>query len=78
MNTMPAVSSSAIASIDYDADTQALYVRFHESGQYIYSPVPEEVYDAFLSAGSKGAFFNDHIKDQYPMRRTSNRIGGNR
>lgn len=62
------VASSAIRSVDWSGDI--LTVRFHETGTYDYFDVPESVYRAFLEAPSKGAFFNEAIRDRYPFRRT--------
>ena len=62
---MPAVRSSAIASVDYDPGTRRLSVRFHETGLYTYYGVPAPVYEAMLRASSVGRFFNDNIRDRY-------------
>lgn len=66
---MPTVESSMIAAIAYDEAAGELYITFHESGTYTYFEVPKRVYDAFLKARSKGQFFNDRIKDEYPYAR---------
>jgi len=43
-----------------------MFVTFRESGKtYTFCRVPEGVYEAFISASSKGQYFNDHIKDRY-------------
>jgi hypothetical protein len=60
---MPYVNSSAISRIEWANGTLSIW--FHESGRYDYYGVPESVYHAFLAAPSKGAFFNDRIRDQY-------------
>lgn len=65
---MPRVASSAIATIAYDAVAEELHVTFHETGRYVYSRVPRGVYDAFMRAESKGAFFHEHIRDRYRHR----------
>ena len=62
---MPAVNSSAIASIDYNSESREMYVSFHETGNYTYYDVPEEVYLEFLHAKSVGQYFNIYIKDRY-------------
>lgn len=58
------VSSSNIRSIGYEAN--ALEVAFHNGGVYQYANVPKSVYQSFMSAGSKGSFFQQNIKDVYP------------
>jgi len=62
---MPRVRSSAIAAIDYNEAARELYITFRESGKYTYYGVPKHIYEAFLSASSKGRFFNNQIKDRY-------------
>ena len=65
---MPDVDSSAIGRISYDEAVHLLRVKFVSGRRYAYSGVPRSVYDAFLAAESKGAFFNHHIRDLYPYR----------
>lgn len=60
---MPYVNSSAISRIEWSDSTLSIW--FHESGRYDDYGVPERVYEAFVTAPSKGGFFNDHIKDRY-------------
>lgn len=63
---MPYVNSTAISRIEYDQGKAQLHVWFRESGQrYTYYGVPQQIYDAFLAARSKGQFFGDHIRDRY-------------
>lgn len=66
---MPAVESSAIREIDYDAANRTLFVRFTSGKRYAYLDVPEAVYEAFLAAESKGRFFADEIRDAYSFHR---------
>ena len=61
------VSSSSIASIGYDADTETLVVEFVTGRVYRYLGVDEEVHEAFMSAPSKGTFFNEQIRGAYPF-----------
>jgi hypothetical protein len=63
---MPRVTSSMIGAIEYSEADAELYVTFHTTGTYTYYGVPKRVYDAFLKAGSKGTFFNEHIRDEHP------------
>ena len=60
---MPYVNSSAISRIEWQNGT--LSVWFHSTGRYDYYNVPEQLYHAFLSARSKGQFYNDLIREQY-------------
>jgi hypothetical protein len=60
--------STAIAAIDYDPDEECLTVTFVTGRVYEYFDVPDEVAASFETAGSKGAFFNAHIRDRYRFR----------
>jgi hypothetical protein len=62
---MPAVDSSVIRFLRYDARERTLQITFTSGKTYIYLDVPPKVYDAFLKADSKGEFFNEEIRDQY-------------
>jgi len=57
--------SSVIRTFDYDAERKLLSVRFVSEKLYVYERVPEDVYDAFRVAPSKGVFFNKYIRDRY-------------
>jgi len=59
------VSSSTIRAIGYDKLTAVLVVAFHPEGTYQYFNVPEHLYSAFMNAGSKGQFLDQHIKYSY-------------
>ncbi len=59
------VSSSNIRSIGYDAKAQILEVEFKSGGIYQYLNVPEDVFDRFMAASSKGRFFDQRVKDRY-------------
>ncbi|WP_245408750.1 KTSC domain-containing protein [Variibacter gotjawalensis] len=54
--------------IDYDDLSGRLEVTFSHGGSYTYYMVPRNVYERFLSASSKGRFFNLNIRDQYSSR----------
>lgn len=60
------VVSESIAAIGYDDDAETLEVEFVSGAVYRYSGVPQEVYEDFRQAPSKGAFLNRHIKNAYP------------
>ena len=63
---MPKVDSSMIYRLDYEKSTKELDITFTSGKTYTYFDVPPQVYRDFLNAGSKGRFFLDSIKDQYP------------
>jgi hypothetical protein len=61
------VESSVIAEIGYE--DEIMEVRFNNGGVYRYFNVPAEVCLYFLKAGSKGRFFNEEIRGEYPCKR---------
>ncbi|WP_241017151.1 KTSC domain-containing protein [Paraburkholderia sp. Ac-20342] len=70
---MDSVDSSQIASIGYDAATQALAIQFKSKtgagSLYHYSNFTPEDFAAFRDAESKGSHFKKNIKpfaDKYP------------
>lgn len=60
---MTTVESSVLAAIGYDTTNQELWVEFRSGLIYYYLGVPAAAYQAFLSAPSKGAYFNQHIRN---------------
>lgn len=62
------LSSSVIARVAYDEEEKALSIWFRETGRYIYSNVPQSVYDGLRKAPSAGRYFNDCIKRRFPCR----------
>jgi hypothetical protein len=68
MDRIP-VSSTDIAQIGYEADSQILEVEFLSGGVYQYSNVPPNVFDEFMAASSKGRYFNAYVKERYPTTR---------
>jgi len=61
------VKSSVIAEIGY-AD-EVMEVRFNNGGLYRYFKVPPEVCLNLLKADSKGSFFNEGIRGEFPCTR---------
>ena len=58
--------STAIGRIDYDKQTQQLFVDFVTNGRrYVYFDVPWDEVDAFKHAFNKGTYFNTHIRERY-------------
>ena len=64
MNRQP-VTSSNIASIGYDAESQTLEIEFLNGGVYQYFDVPQHVYDGLIIADSHGQFLAQNIKGAY-------------
>ncbi len=59
------VSSSNIASIGYDANSQTLEIEFLNGGVYQYFDVPQHVFDELMSANSHGQYLAQNIKGHY-------------
>jgi len=57
--------STVIHSFQYDADARLLLIVFHSGRRYLYSEVPFDVYQALRRSRSKGAYFNQHIRDRF-------------
>jgi hypothetical protein len=58
------VSSSSIRSIGYCAQQRTLEVEFERGSVYRYWGVSQRTFDAFLSAPSKGQFFDYAIRNE--------------
>lgn len=59
------VRSSAICAVGYDAERQRLKITFQQGDTYDFCRVPYHIYSGLLEAGSKGNYYNDHIRDRY-------------
>ena len=57
--------SSNVSKIGYENGTSTLQVEFHNGGIYEYFDVPENIWEEFKSAESKGQFLSQYIKGQY-------------
>lgn len=62
-------NSTAIRGVIYRPQVRVLGIQFTSGPRiYDYVPVPQHIYDGLLAAPSKGAYFNEHIRDQYSVR----------
>jgi KTSC domain len=66
------VTSSRILSIGYDPENHMLEIQFREQGIYQYLGIPERVHQSFMSAVSKGRFFDGVIKGKFLCRKMVN------
>lgn len=64
MNRQP-VTSSNIASIGYDANSQTLEIEFLNGGVYQYFDVPQHVHEELMNASSHGQYLAQNIKGIY-------------
>jgi KTSC domain len=68
LNQANAMPSTAIRNLFYVPAKRELWVTFVTGRRYVYSDVPSDVFDAFKVAPSRGAFFNQEIRDRYVFR----------
>ena len=60
------VESRLIRSVGYDPTGSILEVELIENGRvYRYFDVPYSIAEELMSADSKGAYFNEHVRDMY-------------
>lgn len=59
------VASTAIISVGYDPESRKMRIRFKQGRAYSFCNVPQHVFDKFLSASSKGRYYDRYIKDRY-------------
>lgn len=59
------VNSSAIRGVGYDQSTHRMRITFEQGHSYDFCGVPIHVFEGLMRASSKGAYYNDHIRDRY-------------
>ena len=62
---MISVSSSAIRAVGYDPNTGLMQIRFTEGHSYTFCGVPANVFSGLMNSGSKGSYYNSHIRGRY-------------
>lgn len=60
--------SMVIRNYLYDAAKSELWITFVTGRKYVYSAVPQDVFDEFKAGFSRGTFFNREIRDNYRYR----------
>ena len=68
--------STVIRFFTYDPTYRRLTIVFRSGRRYVYREVPEEVFEAFTAAFSKGEFFNSQIRDRYEFDRVESDRNG--
>lgn len=61
--------STVINSFKYLPDKHSLIVRFVSGTSYQYYNVPENIFNEFKKAFSKGTYFNRYIKPNHPFKK---------
>ncbi|HOE43142.1 MAG TPA: KTSC domain-containing protein [Rhodoferax sp.] len=59
------VSSSAISAVGYEPSTQQMTIKFTQGQSYTFCRVPAAVFDGLMRSGSKGSYYDSHIKGRY-------------
>jgi hypothetical protein len=75
MNSM-VVESTTLAVVAYDDAREILRLEFRSGALYRYYGVPAPVYEALLSAPSKGGYFNRAIRGNFPYSRALKKSAG--
>ena len=68
------MTSTVIASFQYDAAKSLLTIRFVSGAVYTYFDVPQEVYNDFKGSFSKGIYYNQNIKGKYGYSRVDDSV----
>jgi KTSC domain len=64
-----AVSSSNVASVGYDPQSNTLEVGFLSGGVYQYYGVPSGIFRGLVGASSVGSYLHHHVKGIFRYRR---------
>ena len=59
------VSSSAISAAGYEPSSRRKKITFVQGYIYDFCGVPQQIFNGLMSAGSKGGYYNNYIKDRY-------------
>ncbi len=62
---MVRVVSSAMDAVGYDKDKQRLFITFKQGDTYTFCRVPESIHQGLMTAGSKGSYYDNFIKDKF-------------
>ncbi len=63
------LESARIYSIRYEADSRLLTVVLRGGDVYDFRDVPADVYEGWLRAGDKDAYFDEQVRDAFPSTR---------
>jgi hypothetical protein len=58
-----------LAAVAYEPEPRTLYLRFRGGEVYAYFEVPENQYQEFLQAESRGCYFLSHIHGRFRCQR---------
>lgn len=63
------MASSVLDAVAYDPAGKHLLLRFRTGAIFEYGNVPAVVYEELLAAQSKGGYFSEYVRPDYPYRR---------
>jgi len=63
------LDSKMLAAVAYEPEPKTLYLRFRSGEIYRYFDFPEDQYQAFLQAESRGRYFLTHIRRRFRYQR---------
>jgi hypothetical protein len=70
--TPTGMPSSVVAALHYYPERKVLRVIYVSGIAYDYKEVPESIYKAMKSSGSKGIYLNKYIKGKYTFEKVKN------
>jgi hypothetical protein len=63
------LDSKMLAAVAYEPEPRTLHLRFRSGEIYSYFEVPEDLYQEFLQAESRGRYFLSHIRGRFRYQR---------
>lgn len=63
------LDSKMLAAVAYEPEPRTLYLRFRSGTIYSYVDFPEDQYQTFLQAESRGRYFLSHIRGRFRYQR---------
>ena len=68
---MSQVESRIIAYAGYDEEKKSLMLEFCRGSAYLYTGVPNSVFEALMSAEAIDDYFNENIRNSFENRRVN-------
>ena len=63
------VSSTSLASVGYDSESDRLEIEFVQGAVYEYFAVPPTIHQSLIEADSIGGYFAANIKGKYDFKK---------
>ena len=65
------LESTTLDWVRYDPPRRRLEIQFRSEERYLYFQVPPHCYEQLLASSSKGAYFNQYIRNCFPFQHLS-------